>query len=999
MGPQWQLTQDKAGSGHGPSPITPAGPAPVGWTPARGGQPTGIADVRHVAARASDPLPHRRRLESSFGADLSDIRTDASAASTLALTEGMAHAAALPYRILFDRADPDIETVAHEVTHVLQQRRGGAASIWASEHEADDLGRAAAGGQQVRVVQGTRADVPQFLMWRNVMSAPAISHDHALLTAARQTGDWQQVAEELNGLSHQEMQFRLADLSHVEVGYLHLGAIDNPRLGAESAIALETAPGRPRVSTAEPGEPQKRQHGPGETIAGFRQQIRTVAADRLTANGQNLRLWRDFLDFELSPEQLMSQTLTMEARQLRVDAAKGGTQTRELANQWSHTNNPLQRELLEHNIHGQWRACTGCHVSNQAWALTPQDTRSWQTPIQQMATVDPSGRTHGIGPRSAAEDSTGELDTRLARVAPFLQELGPLGYKVLPSNEFGRNRSPAELRRAVDQAVTQRMADYQLLASRILSGQVDYRELRPVIDELLPHASAQVRASVDQELEDFDTEHSRTDTLAQIAGIALLLLVVFPPTSLFAIGVGAAAGTALAVTGSARYDRGKDLQLAAGARDVVDPALQGQADAMVVGGVMDMISGALAIAGAITGLRARIQSEGRLGTLAVQAGSTVTEAEFTVTFAADGQSYVVTSRQHPGCFVIVDADGATGFVMQNGNTVKVGHRPWIQTEASPVTSAQSAATAPGTRRLALPAPQTPRIQISTGGFKSNPTPQASFPAPAPASAPSGVDYQQLPFAKLQNTAAADLKAVDELVRRNSLRIVEPEPLGGAKATMPYAELQGLERENAWAAEELARRSARLETTLKAYRVAQAAKILPDTGRPVGMRGAQGSLQTRSRTVGGTLAVAETDVAQLSAEFRGASPEAGGPRLPKSGPESSFTPDNLDPRGIGHAEERILAAIDKEIEAAKVAGALDDAKLAGRTVRMQVEDLPCSSCMAGVGHTHTVGPLVKFLNKYPGMRLVVSDIFSGRTVIMTRAADGTISVVAQGPRSF
>ena len=680
----------------------------------------------------------RASLEPRFSADFSQVRVHTSQQARASAQALGASAYAVGNHIVAGPGN-DLSwtpegrhSLSHELAHVVQQRRfdSGITNLEAESAAGRAADAAVELGAQTVLVEGgsgptvTRQSKQEFESRRQQFTTA--------LSAARRTGEWQQVAEELNGLSHQDMQFRLADLSDVEVGYLHLGALDNPRLGAESAIALETIPGHPRVSTTEPVTSRKAQQRPSETIGGFRQQIRTVAAQRLAANGQNLQLWRDFLDFELSPEQLMSQTLTMEARQLQVDARKGGSQTRELADQWSYTRNPLSRELLEHNIHGQWRACTGCHVSNQAWALTPQDTRSWQTPIQQMAAVEPGGGSAGNGPRSASGTSASELDTRLARIAPFLQELGPQGYKVLPANEFGRNRSPVELGRVVGQSIAQRILDYQLLAGRIRSGQVDYRELRPVIDELLPRTSTQVRALVEQEFKDFDAEHSRADTLAQIAGIALLLLAVFPPTSLFAIGVGVAAGSTLVVAGSERHDRGKDLQLAAGARDVVDPALQGQADAMVVSGVVDMVTGALAIAGAITGLRARIQSEGRLGALAVKAGSTVTEAEFTVTFAADGQSYVATSRRHPGCFVIVDADGATGFVIQNGKTVKVGHRAWSQAEANPVTNAGSAnqtapVTLPATARPALLAQQTPRIRISTGAFRSNPSRQMTDP--------------------------------------------------------------------------------------------------------------------------------------------------------------------------------------------------------------------------------------------------------------------------------
>lgn len=262
------------------------------------------------------------------------------------------------------------------------------------------------------------------------------------------------------------------------------------------------------------------------------------------------------------------------------------------------------------------------------------------------------------------------------------------------------------------------------------------------------------------------------------------------------------------------------------------------------------------------------------------------------------------------------------------------------------------------------------------------------------------DYKTLPFKRLEELAArTDKKAIDELVRRNSLRMVEPEPSAAVKADMTYAELQSLERENAWAAAELSARTERLGTSLKQFRAEQSTTIVPGTLRPVGQRGAVGTLQSGSQTVGGTLAVAETDIPHLSKGFRGASPEAGGPKLSQQGKESPFSPDNLDPRGRGHAEERTLASIDQEIETGKKTGTLSNADLEGRTVRLHVEDLPCSSCTAGIGHSHSSGPLVKFLDKYPGMRLVVTDAFSGQTLIMSKAADGSVLVLRQGIRTF
>ena len=372
------------------------------------------------------------------------------------------------------------------------------------------------------------------------------------------------------------------------------------------------------------------------------------------------------------------------------------------------------RALFEHQIHGEWRACTGCHVSNMAWGLTAQPTRSWLTPTQQLAGVSTetgfspltssTGAPSGQPPRTASGGpSAARLNIMLGRVVLYLQALGPNGYRVLPENEFGQDRSPAEMRAAVDRAIAQRITDYKKLAAEIQSGQVDYRECRPVIDDLLSSAPPGVRSAVQRELDAFDRLHAIEAVAAQVAGAALLLLVVFPPTSAFAIGIGAAAGTTLVATGTAKVSRGAGLSLAEGANDVVAPELQRQGAGMVVGGVMDMVSGALAIAGSFAGLRARIMSEGRIASGAIVPAGTQVRGEFTFTFGADGQSYVVTSVRYPGCFVIVDADGATGFQVLQGRVIRVGQVPWnaAGVEASP---AASGAAASGTQALATRPP-------------------------------------------------------------------------------------------------------------------------------------------------------------------------------------------------------------------------------------------------------------------------------------------------------
>ena len=79
-----------------------------------------------AAAAANGALPGRERLEKSFGADLGDVRVAFGGDEVASLlAERGAEAVALGNTILFADANPSPELVAHEVTHVIQQRRGG----------------------------------------------------------------------------------------------------------------------------------------------------------------------------------------------------------------------------------------------------------------------------------------------------------------------------------------------------------------------------------------------------------------------------------------------------------------------------------------------------------------------------------------------------------------------------------------------------------------------------------------------------------------------------------------------------------------------------------------------------------------------------------------------------------------------------------------------------------------------------------------------------------
>ncbi len=87
-------------------------------------------------------LPHRAMMERAFGQPLGHVKAhigpEASEASAAMGAEAYAHGS----EVAFDRANPPVETVAHEVAHVVQQSpragaSGGEAGVADLEREAD----------------------------------------------------------------------------------------------------------------------------------------------------------------------------------------------------------------------------------------------------------------------------------------------------------------------------------------------------------------------------------------------------------------------------------------------------------------------------------------------------------------------------------------------------------------------------------------------------------------------------------------------------------------------------------------------------------------------------------------------------------------------------------------------------------------------------------------------------------------------------------------------
>ncbi len=102
---------------------TQSAPAPVNARGSNDGRSI-LSQARQGLRNASNPLPHQRRIQASFGHhDISGVRTETGGAAGRTSERMGALAFTSGNRIGF-RADPDLHLAAHEAAHVVQQRRG-----------------------------------------------------------------------------------------------------------------------------------------------------------------------------------------------------------------------------------------------------------------------------------------------------------------------------------------------------------------------------------------------------------------------------------------------------------------------------------------------------------------------------------------------------------------------------------------------------------------------------------------------------------------------------------------------------------------------------------------------------------------------------------------------------------------------------------------------------------------------------------------------------------
>lgn len=125
-GPRLQLKHSLRGVGYdqGAERLRFKGAGPGGG--GVGGDALGTA--RAGLSGAGAPIPHQAEMESRFGADFSGVRAHTGPAARDASKALGADAFTLGNRVGFSSATPDKATVAHELTHVVQQSAGTAGS-------------------------------------------------------------------------------------------------------------------------------------------------------------------------------------------------------------------------------------------------------------------------------------------------------------------------------------------------------------------------------------------------------------------------------------------------------------------------------------------------------------------------------------------------------------------------------------------------------------------------------------------------------------------------------------------------------------------------------------------------------------------------------------------------------------------------------------------------------------------------------------------------------
>ena len=538
--------------------------------------------------------PIRQKMEQGFGADFSSVRihNDSKAAS---LSRDLnAQAFTVGNDIFFGAGQYQPQSpsgqhlLAHELTHTLQQ--GG-------------LGTIRKRGPQAKV---SKVEISCATFTIDFHTASKV-YSYQLNKCNIPTGEYTAGVE----IKGSEIKF---NINSTEVGQ---NAIEfGFSVGPNQVSPITLFKGQSSVKMITKGYDQVIKSA--TTLGEFKKMVKDAAKFRMDANIKHLEAWKTFFTKKLTAKQVEGQVLSHRANELGTMAANEGGMAMYTFDRWAQTRNPLMGWVLEQQIEGRYRACTGCHATVQAqdrWRhrqripgapepLTPQEKLRIHRYLEER---NPAPRPDNLGSPAAIPDAkafqgypaaTDVMDS-VRVLAPYIQILGKSRYNVLPNDIFSAGRSAADTLAIIVARINGRQAAYRLFKTKIDEPGFDYMDLRPVVKDLFQLASPEVQKLVESDIQSAKNWAIVEAIVVGVATIGLVLLAIFPPTS--AIGIGGAIALEVGTAaygihqGMKMYERGSALGLSQGADDVVDPALQKSADSMMAMGLLTVGLSALSL--------------------------------------------------------------------------------------------------------------------------------------------------------------------------------------------------------------------------------------------------------------------------------------------------------------------------------------------------------------------------------------------------------------------
>ncbi|UVI27392.1 eCIS core domain-containing protein [Paenibacillus spongiae] len=553
--------------------------------------PIAEGKVRSLHSRGT-PLSNNSRtfFENRMGWGFGNVRvhTDAQAADTARSLR--AKAFTFGHDISFAAGEYQPGTpygdrlIAHELTHVVQQSLSGMQRV---QREEADGGISDAGEPpSANLFSDSRVEIKGVTLSTDRTDIFTKMDQYALAYGMKETRIFLQEFESTIVKERNELaaQTNMAAQAQQFPGEIH-GTPDSPE-----EIVRKT--NRNHQMEAILPILQEWFDGLNTRLDSFRRLVYNVTVVRMAQNIISLTQWSDFID-SLTPDQLEGQVIGEEARKLIADSHKD-FDSAQITERIFNTKGSYSRFVLYQQMQGRYRACTGCHYTVQAQALDSGGMNGpllGQTPFlptdklaqhaegtSNTLTTKPSFANFDTLPQTmnpAEHPATANAAASVAAIQPYLRELGPEGYQVLPPTIVGGNLPLSELKPSIMSAFKQRITCYQEFIDRLDQAAVSddqlFLSLNPVIRDVLPIVDPVISALIEEQLQQAESKQLAETVLISGVSVATLLLAMFPPTAPVAIALGIASSAYGIYSGMQQLDRIQYLMLARGANNVVDP--------------------------------------------------------------------------------------------------------------------------------------------------------------------------------------------------------------------------------------------------------------------------------------------------------------------------------------------------------------------------------------------------------------------------------------------